>query len=94
MLIIISYIFKIIFSLLLSYSIFYFGKFNDKKELHNLLKYSFFCVFFLSPEYKICLSSDSFILFGFFTLALYMYLFINKEFNNLNIYFLVFISSV
>ena len=64
MLTIISFILKIIFSVLISFLTFYYQKLNFKKHLSELLLFNFFVILILSPIYSISNAFNSVYLYG------------------------------
>ena len=80
MLTIVSYIIKIVISLILVYSLSYFIKKNQVDNLDLVLKFNFISVFLLSPIYNLSLTYNTFFLFSVCLLLLAAFIFyINNE---------------
>ena len=92
MLSIISYIIKIVFSLVLTYILLNYSNLKNKKDYFDLIILNFLGIFILSPIYDVSIDNNNLILFSF-TLLIYsgILFFYLKNANNDN-YFIYIIS--
>ena len=92
MLVIISYIIKIVFSLALTYIMLYYNNSNIKKLYYEILLLNFSGILILSPVYKISLSNDSLLLFAFTFLIYFIFALICIKSVKKEYYFIYFLS--